>query len=236
MEPTVTSWQDSLGLGMTYTVAQISAYLPKILAAVLVLIFGLLISRAMRKLVVKTLEAIRVSKLVDKTPLELFLKNAELGNKLEEGIAGVLYWLFLFLTVHTAVTVLGLTPVANVFQEILAYIPHVFSALFIFILGVLLAGVAETVVKGALRATDGHSARLFAKVASYLVVTIAGLAAIAELGIASQFITILFVGVVFMVSLGGGLALGLGGRETVERMLSNWSKRGGDEPTPPKES
>lgn len=236
MEPTVTSWQDSLGLGMTYTVAQISAYLPKILAAVLVLIFGLLISRAMRKLIMKTLEAIRVSKLVDKTPLELFLKNAELGSKLEEGIAGVLYWLFLFLTIHTAVTVLGLTPVANIFQEILGYIPHVFSALFIFILGVLLAGVAETVVKGALRATDGHSARLFAKVASYLVVTIAGLAAIAELGIASQFITILFVGVVFMVSLGGGLALGLGGRETVEKMLSNWSKRGSDEPTPPKES
>lgn len=236
MEPSITSWQDSLGLGLTYTVAQISAYLPKILAAALVLIFGLLISRAMRKLVVKTLEAIRVSKLVDKTPLELFLKNAELGHKLEEGIAGVLYWLLLFLTLHTAVSVLGLTPVANILQDILGYIPHIFSAVFIFILGVLLAGVAETVVKGALRTTDGHSARLFSKIASYLVVTIAGLAAIAELGIASQFITILFVGVVFMISLGGGLALGLGGRETVEKMLNNWSKRSSDEPASVKSS
>lgn len=224
MEP-VPSWQESLSLGATYSVAQISAYFPKVVAAIFIFIVGLLISRAIRKIVVKTLEAIRVSKAIEKTPLELFLKNAELGQKLEEGIAGVLYWLLLFLTLHTSVSVLGLTPLSNVFQQILSYIPHVFSAIFIFFLGVLLAGVVETLVKGAMRGLDVHSSRLFAKVASYLVVTIASLAAVAELGIASQFITILFVGVVFTLSLGGGLALGLGGRETVEKMLQNWQKR-----------
>jgi hypothetical protein len=36
---------------------------------------------------------------------------------------------------------------------------------------------------------------------------------------------ILFVGVVFAVSLGAGLALGLGGRNTVEKMLNNWQKQ-----------
>jgi hypothetical protein len=228
MEPiatSTTSWQESLSIGLTYTVAQVSSYLPKIFAALFVLVIGLVISRALRKLIVKTLEAVRVSKAIEKTPLELFLKNAELGQRLEDGIAGVLYWLFLFLTFHTAVSVLGLTPLSDIFSRILEYIPRVFSALFIFILGVLLAGVAETVVKGSLRGLDVHSSRVFAKVASYLVVTIASLAAIAELGIASQFIMILFVGVVFALSLGSGLAMGLGGRETVERMLNTWQKR-----------
>lgn len=224
MDAIPTSWQDSLTLGLTYTVAQISSYLPKILAAVIIFVVGLLLARLVRSVVIKTLGAIRFSKVLEKTPAEQFLKNDEIGHKLETGVAGVVYWLLLFVVLHTTVSVLGLTPLSVVLDRVLLYIPHVFSAAFIFILGVLLAGVAETVVKGSLRTIDAHSARLFSKVASYLVVTVASLAAVAELGIASQFILILFVGIVFAASLGAGLAVGLGGKETVEKMLNNWQK------------
>lgn len=224
MQPLPVSWQESLNLGATYAVAQISAYLPRILAAVCVLFLGLILSKIVRKIVSKALSTIRVSSVIEKTPLELFLKNAELGHKLEDVVAGVVYWLSIFLTLYTAVSVLGLTPLTDIFQKIIEYIPHVFSALFIFILGVILAGVVETVIKGAMQGVDIHSTRLFAKVASYLVVTIGSLAAIAELGIASQFILILFVGVVFAFSLAGGLAIGLGSKQTVEKMLESWHK------------
>lgn len=225
MDAVPSSWQDSLSLGLTYTVAQISSYLPKVLAALLVLIIGLILAKLIRSVVARTLSALRLSKMLDKTPVELFLKNDELGQRLEEGIASVVYWLLLFLVLHTTVSVLGLTPLSDVLDRILLYIPHVFSALCIFIFGVLLAGVAETFVKGSLRSLDIHTARLFAKVASYLVVTIGSLAAIAELGIASQFILILFVGVVFAFSLGAGLAIGLGGKSTVEKILNTWQSK-----------
>jgi hypothetical protein len=225
MDVVPSSWQDSLSLGLTYSVAQISSYLPKILAALLVLIVGIIFAKIVRNVVARALGALRLSKVLEKTPVELFLKNDEIGNRLEDGVAGVVYWLLLFLVFHTTVSVLGLTPLSDLLDRVLLYIPHIFSALFIFILGVILAGVAETFVKGTLRSLDPHSARLFAKIASYLVVTVGGLAAVAELGIASQFILILFVGVVFAVSLGAGLALGLGGRNTVEKMLNNWQKQ-----------
>lgn len=226
MDAVPSSWQDSISLGLTYTVAQISSYLPKILAALIILIVGILLAKLMRKLVVRTLSAMRLSKLLDKTPVELFLKNEEIGERLEDGVAGVVYWLLLFLVLHTTVSVLGLTPLSEVLDRVLFYLPHVFSAICIFIFGVLLAGAAETFVKGSLRGLDVQSARLFAKIASYLVVTIGGLAAVAELGIASQFILILFIGVVAAFSLGSGLALGLGGKTTVEKMLNNWQKTG----------
>lgn len=226
MDTIPTSWQDSLSLGITYTVAQISSYFPKMLAAAVILILGVFFAKLIRNLVSKMLSALRFSKLMEKTPAEQFLKNDELGRRMEEGLASVIYWLLLFLVVHTVVSVLGLNTLSQVLDRILFYIPHVFSALFIFILGVLLAGVAETMVKASLKTIDLHTARLFAKVASYLVVTVASLAAIAELGIASQFILILFVGVVFALALAAGLSLGLGGRATVERLLEQWQKRG----------
>lgn len=218
------SWQESLNLGVTYAVAQVSAYLPRILAAVCILLLGLVFSKMIRKVVSKALGTIRVSSAIEKTPLELFLKNADVGHKFEDIVAGIVYWLSIFLTLYTAVSVLGLTPLTDIFQKVIEYIPHVFSALFIFILGVVLAGVVETVIKGAMKGIDVHSTRLFAKVASYLVVTIGSLAAIAELGIASQFIMVLFVGVVFAFSLAAGLSIGLGSKQTVEKMLENWQK------------
>lgn len=225
MDAIPTSWQDSLTLGLTYTVAQISSFLPNLLAALIVFIIGLLLARVARSLVLRTLGAIRFSKILEKTPAEQFLKNDEIGQKLEAGVAGIVYWLLLFLVLHTTVSMLGLVTLSDVFNRVLLYIPHVFVAVFIFILGVLLAGVAETAVKGSLRTFDVHSARLFSKVVSYMIVTFATLAAVAELGIASQFIYMLFQGIVYAAALAVGLAFGLGGKNTVEHMLERWQKK-----------
>ncbi len=219
------TWQDSLSFSSATLVDQVSAFLPRLLAAIVMFFVGVIVARIVRGLVVKAMETLRVSKIVEKTPLELFLKNAEFGQKLEESIGGVFYWLFLFIVLYTSVTLLGLTPLSEVMNRILEYIPHIFSAFLIFVFGVLVAGLVESVVKGAMRSIDMYSARLFAKVASYIVVVITVLAAVAELGIASEFIKILFFGVIFAFALGGGLALGLGGQDTVRRILDDWYKR-----------
>jgi hypothetical protein len=219
------NWQDSLSLGMTYTIAQFSTFLPRIVGALLVFFVGLLVARFVKHLIIKALEGLRVSKAVEKTPLELFLANAEFGQKIESIIGNVFYWLFLFVILHTSISILGLTPLSNVMDQILDYIPHVFSALLIFIFGVLIAGLVESVTKGAMRSIDLNSGRLFAKIASYVVVVVASLAATAELGIASEFIKILFFGVVFTFALGAGLALGLGGQDLIRKILDDWYKR-----------
>jgi len=183
------------------------------------------VARFVKNLVIKAMEGLRVSKAIEKTPVELFLANAEFGQRIEGIIGSIFYWLFLFVVLHTSVSILGLTPLSDVMDQILEYIPHIFSALVIFIFGVLMAGVVESVVKGAMRSIDLNSGRLFAKIASYAVVTVAALAAIAELGIATEFIRILFFGVVFTFALGSGLALGLGGQDIIRQTLANWYKR-----------
>lgn len=219
------NWQQSLSLGATYTVVQFSNFLPRLIGALLVFFVGLLVAGFIKRLVIKSLEGLRVSQAVEKTPLELFLANAEFGQKIEEIIGSIFYWLFLFVILHTSVSLLGLDPLSNVMDQIIEYLPHVFSALLIFVFGVLMAGIVESVVKGAMRTVDLNSGRLFAKVASYVVVAIAALAAISELGIASDFIRILFFGIVFAIALGMGLALGLGGQDLVREILHDWHKR-----------
>ncbi len=154
--------------------------------------------------------------------VEHFLRNADMSHKLEDLIGALLYWLIMLVVVQTSVAVLGLSSLSDILERILGYIPHVISAILVLFFGVLLAGLVESLVKGSIKSIDGRSARLLGKVSSYLVVTIAIMAAVSELGIASEFIMILFIGFIATVSLGAGLALGLGGKDVVAKMLGKW--------------
>ena len=66
--------------------------------------------------------------------------------------------------------------------------------------------------------------RLSGRLASYLVVIFAVMAAINELGIAQSLINTLFMGLVAMLALGFGLAIGLGAKDLVSEILNNWYK------------
>lgn len=201
---------------------QISIYLPRIIGALLILLIGAAIAKAIKRIIVTVLEKLMVSKILTNTPVEHFFKNAEMGEKLEEVVGSVIYWLLMLVVLHTCISVLGLEPLSAVLDRILEYIPRVIAAILVLFFGVLLAGVAESLVKGAIKSIDGKSSRLLGKVASYMVVTIAVMAAISELGIASDFIMILFVGFVGLLTLGFGLALGLGGQDVVRKILNTW--------------
>jgi hypothetical protein len=181
------------------TLTQVSLYLPKIALALLALIIGTAIARGIRRLVVKALDAMRVAKMVRNTPVDLFLKNAEFGQRLEEIGGSIVYWLIMLAVIQMSVSILGLEPLSALLARILNYIPQVVSAVLVLFFGVLVAGVLESLVKGSIKSIDGQSARFLGKIASYLVVSISILAAISELGIASQFILILFIGLVSMV-------------------------------------
>ncbi len=216
------TWYSYFSFITTQSLAQISLFMPRLLGALLVLLIGAALARIIKGLITKLLETLRLSALLRDTPVQHFLNNAELGHKLEDVIGSIFYWLAMLVVITTSVNILGLEPLSDVLAKILNYLPNVISAVLVLFFGILVAGVVESLVKGAIKSIDGRSSRVLGKVSSYLVVTIAILAAISELGIASEFIMILFVGFVSMLSLGLGLALGLGGQDMVRKMLNTW--------------
>lgn len=210
------------------TLSSFSMFLPRLVGALLVFIIGAALARAVKAASIRVLDAVKVSNLVKKTPVEHFMKNAEVKQRLEIILGTAIYWLLMLLVLHTTVAILGLDPLSEVLDKVLSYIPNVFSAILVLFLGVVLAGLVESVVKGAIRTIDGKAARLLGKISSYLVITITTLIAVSELGIASEYIMVLFIGLIAALSLGFGLALGFGGKDIVNELLSDWYKRAKD--------
>lgn len=215
-------WQQSVSSVANDTFGVTLNFLPNIIGGLLAFLLGIWLGNWAQKLLVKSLELVKFENLTKDTRLKEFLHKAEVTQKLEVILGSFVKWVIMLIFFIAATNILGLNTVATLLGGILSYIPNVVAAVIVLAIGVLLGGVVERLVKGALASVDLKTSRLMGKVASYTVITIAILVAFSELHIAENFINILFIGFVAMLSLGFGLAIGLGAKDTIARLLADW--------------
>lgn len=220
----IQAWQSALYTVWVSTITSFLSLFPNILGSIIVATLGIVIGNWVKTITVKSLQMIRFETMIKDSKFKAFLIKAEVTDKVEEVIGSVLKWLIVLTFFIAATNILGLTTVSNILVGVLSYVPNVMSAVIVMAIGVLLAGIIEGVVKGALASVDLKTSRLMGKIASYTVVTITTLAAFSELKIASAFINILFIGFVSMLALGFGLAIGLGAKDVIGQALSDWYK------------
>jgi len=218
----VSNWQEAVYLAGANILSQFFGFLPNLFGALLIFFFGLILAKWGRTLVVKVLGAVKLDKLIKKLGFAPFLNKADIKVKAEVFLGEVVRWLIIIVFFIASVNILGLTTVSSVLSGLLGYIPRIVSAVLILTIGVLLAGLIEGFIKGAVNQVHQKTSRLLSKVASYLVVIVSTLAAINELGIAQSLINTLFMGVIATLTLGVGLAIGLGAKDLVSKVLTDW--------------
>lgn len=202
----------------------IAQFLPRLLGAILTFSLGVILGGWAKAIILKLTKTVNFSKYVTSSAIQKFFDKAQIKSSLEVLIAQVVRATIILLFFISSVNLLGLTTITQVLTGILAYIPSVISATIILIIGVLLAGIVEKLIKGSLGSVDIKTGRGVAKLASYTVVIFAALAAFSQLGIAQSLVNTIFIGFVAMLALGLGLSLGLGSKDLVQTILENWYK------------
>lgn len=215
------TFQSSLQFLGDQTMQSLSLLLPKILGALTALVVGVILAKIVKGAIKKFLKAINFAGFINKTPLQLAFEGANIGERIVFTISNLFYWLTMLLIVHTIVSILGLGSLTVILERILGYIPNVISAMFIMLFGVLVGGWVEGLVKGAIKTIEPKTGRILGKAAGYFVIALTAMTAFTELGIASEFLTIVFIGFIAMLSLGFGLAIGLGGKNLVGKILND---------------
>ena len=216
------SIQDAIFLAGSSAFGKVIAFIPQLFAALLVLLVGSYLGKWAKSIIKGLLHAINLSGMTKNSFVQKFLVKAEIRQKIEEIIGEVARLFIIYIFVISSVNLLGLTTVADFLTGILSYVPQVISASLILAFGVIASGFTEKIVKSAVSSFDMPTARLVGKISSYTVVIFASLVAIGELGIAEQFINTLFMGFVAMLSIGMGLAFGLGAKDLVSKVLKDW--------------
>lgn len=205
--------QNELAQSILNVTGGVGAVLPNIIAALLFIILGWIFGVAVGRVIAQIVDALRVDVWLAKAGVDKVVERA--GYRLNSGAflgwLAKLFFIIVFLVV--ALNVLGLSQVNDFLLSVLAYIPNVFVAMLILFIASVAADIVGGVVSGASLAVGSHVAHLLGSITRWAIWIFALMIAVSQLGIAPQFMNILFTGVVAMLALAGGLAFGLGGKE-----------------------
>jgi hypothetical protein len=201
------------------------SFLPNLVTAIALVFIGLIVSKWAKTAIVRLAVITRLSQLSKNPAIQEFLEHAQITTKVENIIGEIFRWIVLLTFIITASNVVGLGAVGLILTKILSVIPSLLAALVILFLGVILAGFLEKIVKGSLGAKDPSLSRFAGRVVSYTTMTIFILAAMSQLGIASFFIQITYVGFILTLVLALGLGIGLGSKDIFKKVFEDWYKK-----------
>lgn len=204
-------------------ITQLANFLPKLLAALILLFFGWLIAKIVRTGIKRLLALAHFDSLAQKTGVEEFLKHGDMHITLSGIISEVSYWLVLLIVLVTVSSSLGLTAVADLFHRIALYLPNIIVAVLIIIFGTLLARFINRMVFAWLRNLGVDGALTISTLAEYGVQIFAIFVALEQLAIGTQLLTTAFAILFGATCLALALAFGLGGRDWAARVIERWS-------------
>ena len=200
-----------------YAVVQ---FLPSIVAAVFIFIIGWIVGAVMYRVVDQVVKILRIDDALKAAGLNEMAREA--GFTLNAGafLGTLVQWFVVIVFLVTALDILGLDQVTIFLQQVvLLYLPQVFVAVLILILAAIVAETVKNIVSSSARAAGAHSGNLAGTVAKWAIWITAVMAVLNQLGVAAEFVQILFTGLVVAVSLAFGLSLGLGGKEAAGRAI-----------------
>lgn len=204
-------------------IGQLAEFLPKLLAALVLLFLGWILAKLVRGGVRRLLILAHFDQLAEKTGVEEFLKHGDMHVTFAGIISEVSYWLVLLIVLVTVSSSLGLTAVADLFNRVALYLPNIVVAVLIIIFGTLLARFINRMVFAWLRNLGVEGALTISTIAEYGVQVFAVFVALEQLAIGTQLLTTAFAILFGAICLALALAFGLGGREWAARAIERWS-------------
>ena len=199
--------------------------LPNLLVAIVIFVIGVIIATVLRKILIRVLEAVSFESALSTTGIPQALKKTETSLTVSSLLGELVRWFVILIFLLPAVDQLGLGAVNDVLKSLLLYIPNVVVAVIIVAIGAIFAKIARDFVTATATGLGAQLAQIVGEVARWAIIIFSLLAALNQLGVATDLIRILFTGLVAMVAIAGGLAFGLGGKETAEKVLKKFFDR-----------
>ncbi|KKR62507.1 hypothetical protein A2643_01685 [Candidatus Nomurabacteria bacterium RIFCSPHIGHO2_01_FULL_39_220] len=202
-------------------------FAPKLIIAIIFFVVGWILGTIIARALEQVFNALKIDNLLKSVGVDGFFRRA--GMNLNSGyfIGQIVKWFIIVVFLLPSLNlVLGPDNMVASFlkDDVLSYLPRVVVAALILIIATIVAdGLSRTVVAST-RSMNLTSANMLGTIAKYAVWIFAFIIALGQLGVADYYMSVLFTGIIAMISIGGALAFGLGGRNAAEKFISKVSE------------
>jgi len=204
---------DSLGSG-----------LPRVAAAIVLLVVGVIVARIIARLLTKALKAAGTDEAAARAGIDDVLASAGLPRSASRVIGVAVRLALTVVVVFAALSLLGLQFLSASLNAGVLFIPRVLVALLLILAGVVLGGFARERLERLSGQLDLPVP--LAPVGQFTVIAVFGLSALAQIGVSTTVLTALGAILVSAGALAFALAFGLGNRDVARAIGAGRFVRG----------
>ncbi len=198
---------------------QLVQFLPQLLFGIVFLIFGWLIARFLRKVMIYLFKLIRLDTIAEKSGIENFLIKGGAQYTTVNILANFIYWFLMFALTMAVLHSLGLDAAKELFNKILFYLPNIIVAILVLIFGALLAKLVRGVLYTYLSNIRITGAEFIGNIIYWAIILLVFSVILQQLSIGGQVLISAFEIAFGGLCLALAIAFGLAGKEWATQIL-----------------
>jgi len=199
-------------------------FVPKFIAMFIIFAGGVIIAWALKLLLLRTLLAANFDAWADKAGLTAIIRKGDIWGKPSDISGKILYWFVVIIFLMIGLNALQIQTVDKVVSQFFLYLPRIFSALLIFVIGYVIAGFISRAVLIAAVNSGYHYAKIVAEAVRLLLIVFILAMVLEQLSVAPSIVvaafSIMFGGVVIALA----IAFGVGGIDAARRIIEKGSE------------
>ncbi len=195
--------------------------LPGIISGLIILLLGWLVAKLLRSLVKNALTRSGIDAAVEKSGFSKILGKVGI-TKVSAFLAGLIYVFVLLIFVVAAADAMHLTGVTNAISAFFAYLPTLFTALAIFLVGLWGGELVKGAVTTMMESVGLSGGRVLASVLFGIIVLFTSITALNMAGVDTTLITSNIVVVMGGMLLAFCIAYGFAAREILTNILGSY--------------
>jgi hypothetical protein len=201
---------------------QLWTFIPGLLGAAVLLIAGYLMARLAQRGTARLLRRFHLNQIVRSGGVLPGIEHAANVNPTRL-LATLAFWVVMFVAMLIAADALGVDSLAQVFSQMVSYIPSVIAAIVVVIISIVLGDFVE----GLIMASAGslHGGALLARVGKGGVILLGVFMALQELGVGTEIVTTAFAIIFGAIALALSMSFGLGNRDLAGQVTREWYAR-----------
>jgi len=204
---------------------QMGDFLPRLAIALIVLIVGSFVAKAVKYAIAQGLRAINFNVVTERAGIDGFLRAGGIRSDGTEILALLFYWVVILIALVIGFNSLGLAYITDLLSQVLLFVPKVMVAMLILAFGAYFAGFIGHAVTAYCKKVRLQDAELLGRICQYAILVFVVLIALDQVNIGGEIVRqtflIVLAGVVFALA----LAFGLGGKDWAAEMLERWWPR-----------
>ncbi|MEL7270440.1 MAG: mechanosensitive ion channel domain-containing protein [Bacteroidota bacterium] len=222
---TINEWKELTFNSLITMGRDVASALPKIIGALIILVIGWLVTKIVLFVLGKVLKLAKMDRLSDKiNEMDLFGKG---GFKLDiiKIVLGFVKWLLLLVFLIVAADILSWEIISTEIGNLLRYLPRLFSALALMMIGLYVGNFVKNTVKKLFESLEFSGSNVVSNLLFYIIVIFISITALNQAGIDTTIITNNITMILGAFLLAFAIGVGLGSRDIITDLLRSFYTR-----------